>query len=884
MASRQVSVVPHTHWDREWYEPYQTFRIKLVELLDTLIPLMEQDPTYSRFLLDGQMAVVDDYLEIRPENEGRLRALAESGRITMGPWYILMDEFLVSGETILRDLEMGIDRGRDFGGVMEVGYLPDMFGHVAQMPQILRLAGFTDAVLWRGVPSAITKNGFMWEGPDGSVVRTELLPVGYGNGAALPEDPNALVRRVNDHIEEVRSYLFDDLLLMNGSDHLHPQPFLGATIEEANRRQKDLVFEVTTLPDYLATVPRDGLERWKGELRSGFRANVLMGVTSNRVDVKRANFLAERALERRAEPFAALFLAPQDYPDSLLRVAWREMIRNSAHDSICACSVDDVVDAVLHRYNEARQVADGIAARSLKTLGHSMAHGGPVIVNASHRTRSGVVEVVLTGDDIDLSGVQVLSESAGLPGSMTLDANTVKTVLGLLQGPKIENDTWVQAVEVTEDDAGLHLTVTVGPEEVPGVPIAEAKQDLYTALGARPDALVHLRLDQPTIRRVLAKTQSVPGFGWSSFTPSPLASPVTVEDSGAVTLSNGLLTVTIDADTGTFSVNGISGFGRLVDVGDLGDSYNYSPPANDTTVDEPVSVRVEVLSRGPVMATVAVLTTYEIPEAVDEGSQRRVGKRQLEVRTELSLLADDGALRVATTFINPARDHRLRVHLPLPQAADESLAECAFGTVSRGLEAEGRTDELGLPTFPSRRFVRAGGLTVVHEGINEYELTDIEDGAARSIALTLIRSTGMLSRIGMTYRPFPAGPMTPVDGLQLVGRTITSSYAISLEDKNPYEIADDVLLPLEAVGALGGGTRASSGTHLSISGAEVAALRRHDGELEVRLFNPTGDEVHVDVPGRTGRVVDLRGNTMREISGSFAMRGHEIVTLVLAES
>ena len=883
MTSRHVSIVPHTHWDREWYEPFQTFRMKLVELLDVLIPLMESDPSYARFMLDGQMAVLDDYLEVRPENEARLRALTEAGRISVGPWYILMDEFLVSGETIVRDLEMGIERGRDFGGVMEVGYLPDMFGHVAQMPQILRQAGFRDAVLWRGVGSAVTKNGFLWEGPDGSVVRTELLPVGYGNGAALPEDPRALVRRVTDHLEEVKPYLFDELLLMNGSDHLHPQPFLGATVAEANAAQDDLTFTITTLPDYLSRVPHDNLERWVGELRSGFRANVLMGVTSNRVDVKRANALAEHEIEHRAEPLAALFLPVSDYPTQLLHLAWREMIRNSAHDSICACSVDDVVDAVLHRYNEARQIGDGVARRSIKALGASLPGEGPTVINLSHRRRAGVIELVVTGDQVDLSAAQVLSESTGFPGEMTLDANTVRTVLGLLQGPKIENDAWIQEVTVADEEDGLHLSLLIGPEEVPGVPIAEAKQDVYTALGARPDAMVHMKMVQPKIRRILARSTEVPGYGWSPFAPAALSNEASVTAEGAVTLSNGLLTVVVDDQEGTFSLNGTSGFGRLVDGGDHGDSYNYSPPSADLIIDRPTSVSIDVTEQGPVRATAVLVSTYEIPAAINDDTSERTGTRPLEVRTELSLLADDPALRVSTTFMNLARDHRLRVHLPLPEPTDHSLAECAFDIVRRGLVAEGRFDELGLPTFPSRRFVRAGGLTVVHEGLNEYELVDIVDGKAHEMALTLVRSTGMLSRLGMRYRPLPAGPLTPVEGLQLVGRTIVSRYALSLEDTDPYALTEDVLLPLEAVTARGGDSRPAEGSALEISGAEVSSVRRRDGHLEVRLFNPTDAEVAVTMPGRSGRLVDLRGNLMHTISEAFSLRGHEIATLVIDE-
>ena len=194
-----VAIVPHTHWDREWYAPFQTFRVRLVALLDTLIPLLEQDLSYARFLLDGQTAVLDDYLAVRPEAAGRLARLAASGRVLVGRWMILMDEFMVSGETIVRNLQLGMARATALGGAMQVGYLPDMFGHVAHMPQVLRLAGLDHAVVWRGVPAAITETAFWWEAPDGITVRAEYLPVGYANGAYLPQDAEALVRRMRAH-------------------------------------------------------------------------------------------------------------------------------------------------------------------------------------------------------------------------------------------------------------------------------------------------------------------------------------------------------------------------------------------------------------------------------------------------------------------------------------------------------------------------------------------------------------------------------------------------------------------------------------------------------------------------------------------------------------
>jgi alpha-mannosidase len=198
MTRRKVAIVPHTHWDREWYAPYQTFRLRLVDTLDAFLPLLERDPSYTRFLLDGQMAVVYDYLEVRPEAAATIRRLASSGRLDMGPWYALMDEFLVSGETLVRNLQTGMRRSAELGGTMAVGYLPDSFGHAAQLPQILRLACIGHAVVFRGVPDSVESTAFWWEAPDGSRVRAEHLALGYTNAFRLPDDPDALVARAGD--------------------------------------------------------------------------------------------------------------------------------------------------------------------------------------------------------------------------------------------------------------------------------------------------------------------------------------------------------------------------------------------------------------------------------------------------------------------------------------------------------------------------------------------------------------------------------------------------------------------------------------------------------------------------------------------------------------
>ncbi len=815
---RPVSVVPHTHWDREWYAPFAAFRMRLVAMLDEFLPELENDPGYRRFLLDGQMAVVDDYLAVRPAARAPLERLAAAGRLSVGPWYVLMDEFCSSGETMVRNLQLGLRRAEDFGGAMAVGYLPDMFGHVAQMPQLLRAAGIEHAVVWRGVPAAVDRTGFWWRAPDGSTVRAEYLPVGYANGAATPHDAGALVRRVAVHDAEVAAFLgspVTPLLWMNGTDHQAPQPWLPGVVDEANRSQDDLALAISSLPEHLAGAPTDGLPTWAGELRSGARANLLMGVLSNRVDVKVAAARVERALERRTEPLCALWLAGPRWPGDELARAWLEVIRNSAHDSICACSADEVGTAVLERFGEAQTVADGLAAGALAQAASDFSVRGPVVVNASARTRSGVVELRLDTEEAP-AGTQLIES---VPAGRTTRQGTGAD-LGRFLG-ELMAEGWLRAaggaadLSIGDEGEGLVVRFAVGQRR--GADAASTMAEAWARAGAERDRPLRVEASRPGSVRVAARTGPVPGFGWAAWAPPP-DDTAAVHADGA-SMDNGLVRVEVDPSDGTFAVDGLVGLGRLVDGGDEGDTYTYSPPADDTEVDRPESVAVSVVEAGPVRARLAVDATYRWPARLTEGM--RTGERVVEVRTELELRAGERLVRVTTSFDNPCRDHRLRAVFPLPQRATGSEAECAFATVRRGLEAEGGPHERPTPTFPSRRFVSAGGLTVTHEGLLEYEVVD----AGRALALTLLRATGYLSRPAPAYRPNPAGPALPVEGAQLVG-PVCVRYAVAVGADDPYALADDAWLPLDVVTGRGRGSRPASGRHLEVTGAQVSALRR----------------------------------------------------------
>ncbi|MBI2703940.1 MAG: alpha-mannosidase [Actinobacteria bacterium] len=887
-TAREVIVVPHTHWDREWYSPFQTFRMNLVDLVDRLLPLLENDPGFAHFQLDGQMAVVDDYLEIRPHEEARLRSLAASGRVSMGPWYILMDEFLVSGETMVRDLRLGIEKAAAFGGAMATGYLPDMFGHIAQMPQLLRQFGFENAVVWRGVPAVIDTNAFEWSAPDGSTVRAEYLLDGYGNGAFLPDDAKELVAMIRRYLAMFETFISAEapILWMNGTDHLFPKAWLSRVIAEANEIQDDFSIRVGSLDDYVAIAPTSGLPSWTGELRSSARSNLLMGVASNRVDVKQAAAAAERVLERVAEPASALFLPPEQWPQTFLDEAWRHMICNAAHDSICACSDDEVNLAVVHRFQEARQIGDGLSSRAAKALAKSMANAGPVVINTTSRARGGVIELVLPGHD-EIAGTQLVKKRGGPETASGLRRADVAS-LALMAMNNMHELYDVTIDEADDDERTLSIDLHIDPEGRRPKYAGDAADRVMALAGELPDGPTTISLVRPQNQRVLAYASDVPGFGWSRWSPGTLPVDevsVGATDDETITMRNGLVEVVVDASTGLFSVNGLEGFGTIVDDGDSGDTYNYNPPLGDKVVREPASVSVRVVERGPVRARVEVERQYVWPHRVVK--QQRVGEREVATVTTIEVRAGSALVWVTTEIDNRCEDHRVRAHVPLPSPATVSRAECAFAIVDRGLEAEGGLTERGLPTYPCRRFVQAGGLTVVHDGLLEYELIDIDGSgpgaAASTLALTLLRCTGVISQGPMTYRPAPAGPMTKTPGAQMLGRQV-SRYAIALGgDRNPYELADEAFTPLLVHHARGGGSREDRGAALAVSGAEVSAVVREGGQLTIRVFNPTAAPTDVHIDGRRGWLVDLRGQLVEAFEGSFSLDPWKIATVQLAE-
>jgi len=884
----RVGIVPHTHWDREWHVPFQAGRVRLVRLLDAVLDGLESGGL-GFFWLDGQTAAVDDYLAVRPEAEGRVRAAIAAGRLGVGPWVVPMDEFVASAETIVRNLAVGLRRRAELGATgPAVGYGPDIFGHVAQLPQLLRLAGIDQAVVWRGVPQVVADatTAFRWEAPDGSTVRTEYLYGSYANGRSLPPDGRGLLARARSWAEEVGHRRVAGLLLMNGGDQRPPECCVQTAVAEAGD-EGPFQFEIADLARWLeaerAAVADDALPLWRGELRSSAGAPLLSGVISNRVDIRAAAAAAERAVERRAEPLLALFRPAEEWAaaSGLLAVAWDRLIANSAHDSACACCTDAVADQVLVRYGEARQVGDALADQVLADLAAETgaAPGSVLVVNTRPVTRSGVVEVIVpSGSDRSPPDAQVLDETREEVFAARVAGSKVGWVADRMGGSAFDG----RPVGAWSFEPGPERVLrfeAAGPDEA-AVEIREARETLLAA--GRDGLPVTVRMLGPTQCRMLIRTGPVAGYGWATLRPldspgdtEPAANPVEVS---ARTLDNGIVRVEIDPHDGTFSLAtpaGLraAGLNRFVDGGDGGDTYTWCPPAVDTVVDQPIAVTLDVEESGPLRGRVAITATYEWPVRADGDEQACTGRSStttpVVVTTTVSLTAGDPVAAVDTALDNRCRDHRLRVHFPLPAPVTHSDAGCAFAVVRRGLEVEDGPAETPPPTFPARRFVdcsgEGSGLAVIADGTFEYEV--LEGG--RELAVTLLRATGWLSRRRLPLRPDPAGPAVPVEGAQVQGgrrwRYGLLLHAGDWEAAHLSGQADGFLNPLEAVVAssAAGPIRPPEGQALRVDGAEVSAVVRDAGDLMVRLFNPgrapaaaaVGEET---VGLRPGQIVTVR--------------------------
>jgi hypothetical protein len=750
-------LVSHTHWDREWYRTFEGFRGRLVDAVDRVLDLLSHDPGW-RFVLDGQSIVLEDYLEVRPDRRGELIAACRGGRVAVGPWYVQPDSLLPGGETHVRNLLEGRRVAMEFGSVSRVAYTPDSFGHPAQFPQIFAGFGLDAFVYWRGNGSEIDAldSTYAWEAPDGSVIPACLLAKGYFGASALPGDVGEAVERLTGLGRELAGGDGDAVLFMNGVDHALPDANTGEVCE-ALARATGWSVRRGLLEDFVAlTLDGRELASFAGDLMGARLTILLPGVWSSRMALKLRNRRAETALVGWAEPWAALaalYGVPDERP--ALRVAWRALLANQAHDSLCGCSIDAVHEQMGGRFDTAEGLAESTTARVLERIAGLgperrtawAEHLDVAVFNPSPHPRTDLVRIPLDG---------------------------------------------FPPVRQAGDVAELHPAILAALLR-PGFTVDGAPARMVSAQDpTRFQAITHAA---PIDLEVVVA--EIPAFGWRRVTvaPNDRGAPDRVDDGREI--SAGAVAV-IAADDGTLTVRvgerQWSGLAAVDDCGDRGDSYDADPLG--PLVTDPLSVSVERRRHESGIQTLRVERAFSIPVGLGADRTARADSvTTCTVTTEVRVAPGVERADLFVTVDNTATDHRLRLLFPTGSPVEVFQAATTFDVATRSTAApdDERWVHPAPTTFPHQGWVAANGLLVGAPGLPEASVT--ADG---TIAVTVVRAVGWLSRGDLHSRPVQAGPGMPAPGAQCRG-PIHARLVLGA-DVDP-SIAHDAELGLRAVPA-----------------------------------------------------------------------------------
>lgn len=877
-----IVVIPHSHWDREWYATFEEFRFYLVQFMDELLELLEADEGLRTFLLDGQVSLIEDYLEVRPEKREQVRRFANDGRLEIGPWYVQPDEFLVSGEALVRNLLIGDRAARNYGPVMKQGYIPDTFGHISQLPQILKGFGINTFYFMRGLAEDVDelKTEFWWEAPDGSRVLAHFLSETYSNAAVLGPDPAKISFR-HDRLADPSSYMvrYDSLyelrdrlaersangtiLLLNGSDHVTVQPRFSRYVRDLNAAMEDRLFN-GRLSDFERLVLEGSpeLKTYRGELRWARYQPILKGVYSSRIYLKQENERAQQLLEGLAERAAAVVyvMGGRDL-SPFLRHAWRALLKNHAHDSIGGCSADAVHEQMMGRYDTAIRVGNKVVEESLDYIASRVAPD----------PEPGTIPIVIFNPSPWERGGQVHAEV-----SLNVDVPLKRRIFD-----------WVGQKEM---DIELASLVDPDGKEIP-FDVRGKKLHIEDALYRRK-----------AVRRAKIEfvAEGIPPLGYKVFrlvdTPAKEKEREAEEPPWDAVLENARLRVMVDGDM-TLSVldkgSGAlyTGLNLLVDEGDAGDEYNFDPPQSQRAVlSSEADWRIET---GEDPQTLLLHGEMRLPKSLaPDRASRSTELIRCPVNVHLRLLPGSRRLEIRTELYNHARDHRLRAVFPGGFEVEESVAETAFGTVrrpTRPRESEGWR-ERDTATYAQRRFVcvenGGRGLAVLNKGLPEYEVTP--EG---QVCLTLLRAVGWLSRNDLSVRAGHAGPGLATPGAQCPGRQAFEYAIVPYEggwrEAGIFREVEEYLLPLEARAvqqreeSRGPSPEGAPGFFLKVEGRDaiLSTLKKSaDREgIVLRLFNASGEPARAVLRFGFPIAQAYRTNLNEEIVEELPPRGNRLV-------
>lgn len=901
--SRKAHIISHTHWDREWYLPYEKHHVRLIELMDSLLETMEKDSEYRSFFLDGQTIIIEDYLQVRPEKKEQLEKLITDGRIIIGPWYILQDAYLTSSEANVRNMQIGHQDAKRYGTVAKIGYFPDTFGLTGQIPQLMLQSGIDNAFFGRGVKptgfnNTVSDSGYessfselMWEGPDGSKVLGILFANWYSNGNEVPVDEAEAKAFWDRKLADAEKYASTpELLYMNGCDHQPIQTDLPEGIRTAKKLYPDTEFIHSNFDDYLKAVreklPQD-LSSVKGELRSQRTDGwgTLVNTASARVYLKQMNQRGQTLLEKVAEPLASYAsLLGKEYPHHLFTYAWKTLMQNHPHDSICGCSVDEVHREMVTRFEKSAHVAENIVDDSVRVIADAVNTSGfeqwgtdalPLVVfNTTGWERSGTVSIELDAKRLYFREGYSLEETSRRMKEVDLSGRVLVNAEG-------------QAVPCTVEDLGLQFGY-----------------DLPDDRFRQPYMCRRVRL---TFEASDIPAMGLTAYAWVKSEVKPAETGSLISQSNV--LENDLIKVEIQAD-GSFSLtdkkNGqvYRDLGVYENTGDIGNEYMYKQPDGEVPLTtKGLTAEITVLEDTPYRASVEIVHNWSIPAMADSKldeeqhelvyypnrkAQRSSEMVPMRIRTVVSLNRSGKGVEIEATLDNQAKDHRVRALFPTDLEASSHNVDSMFEVAKRDNDPAAEWENPSY-TAHQQAFVdvtaAAAGLTVANQGLNEYEV--LRDGR-NTIAVTLLRSVGELGDWG--YFPTPEAQCIGIHTVRMEviphqGDGIASgAYAEAYQFQIPWTAAQT---------GVHTGQVASTSAPLAWSREELAfsslKVNPNTGDLMLRWFNMAGTDAELALTSSLPSQGVYKSNILEEEGavqsfdnhGSFTLpvKPYEILTL-----
>lgn len=744
--ANQVHIVPHMHWDREWYFSADESKYLLLNNMEEIFEMLETRDDYPCYILDGQTAILEDYFAYKPENRKRFASLVKKGKLRIGPWYTQTDAMVVGGESITRNLLYGHKDCKEFGKIMKIGYLPDSFGQSAQMPMILNGFNITRSMFWRGTSERMgtAKTEFYHESSDGSKVLCQLLPLGYAIGKYLPTNLCQLQERMSKYIPVLdKGATSDHILLPNGHDQMPIQKNIFDVIKSLKEIYPERNFFLSDYESVFEELEKtDNYATLKGEFLDGKYMRVHRSIFSSRADIKSLNTRIEFKITNILEPLATICAnLGFDYFSGAIEHIWKEIMKNHAHDSIGCCCSDKVHREILNRFILAEEKVDRM---------------------------------------IDFYKRKIVD---AMSKEISLDKLTAFNLLpysrqGVIRGEIITRMKGFKLVDENKQD----VTFSILNEEIVDAGLIDRQ-------------IVHYGNYDPFVRYEIELNDKLPAMGFKTYFVVENETKKDVEEALGQYLENEYYKIEIN-DNGTLKINDketnrIYDQVLLVEDGsDDGDGYDYSPLENDWIITSKKVKASISIKHYHYSQNAQISYRLNVPKDLNERNGHQLNG-YVDLKFNIDLQQNSKLIKINVTANNQAKDHRIRVFLPQTIASSCSLADNQFGTIKRDIVdlaintwQEEKWSERPDAIYPMLSYVKMANdrLSFLTNSIREYEATN-----EQNLAITLFRCTGYLGKEDLYRRPGrPSGIKMATPDQQMLG---LQSYQFALVCTNNDEIA-----------------------------------------------------------------------------------------------